>query len=119
GASASGASLMTLRSAISRAASWGLAACLIVGAFGDASVAYRIPLVHEATRTSRGGASAADRSRREDLLRWLRTDAAGDVADPEPAALPGRAARLARGLPSGDVRVPASADRSPIRCRST
>ena len=114
-----GTFLMTYRSALRRAAGWGLAACLIVGAAGEASVGYRVPLGHEATRTSRGGASAADRSRREDLLRWLRTDAAGDLADPQHDRLPARAANVARVLPSGDAHVPSSVDRSPVRCRST
>ena len=110
---------MTFRSALTRAAGWGLAACLIAGAAGEASVAYRVPLVHEATRTSRGGASAADRSRREDLLRWLRTDVAGDLADPEHDGVAAATPTLARALPSGDDHVPSSADRSPVRCRST
>jgi hypothetical protein len=110
---------MTVRSLISRTASWGLAACLIVGSAGEASVAYRVPLVPEAARTARGGGSAADRSRREDLLRWLRTDAAADQTDAEQDTRSATTPSTVIALPSGDDHVPSSAGRTPVRCRST
>jgi hypothetical protein len=110
---------MTFRSLIARTATWGLAACLIVGSAGEASVAYRVPLVHEAARTARGGGSAADRSRREDLLRWLRTETAADQTDPEHDTRPATAASAVAALPSGDNHLPSSTSRTPVRCRST
>jgi hypothetical protein len=110
---------MTFRFLMSRAAGWGLAACLIVGSVAEASVACRLPMGHEAARTARGGGSAADRSRREDLLRWLRTDTAADHTDSEDDTRAAGAARAATILPAGDEPVPPSAGRSPVRCRST
>lgn len=110
--------LMTLRSAIVRAAAWGLAACLATGFGGEVTATHRIPVVPEATRTARGGASAADRSRREDLLRWLRTEVSADHDEIEHDA---DTALVPAGIATarGDARVPASPDHSPARCRST
>lgn len=110
---------MTLRFAMTRAAGWGLALCLMTGSAAEATAGHRIPLVPEASRTARGGASAADRSRREDLLRWLKSEGTADHADPEEDTRPSDRALVTAHSPSGDTVVPSSPDHSPARCRST
>ena len=112
---------MTLQSAITRAAGWGLAICLIAGSAGEATTAYQIPLVPEASphgsrrrvgcrpQPPRGSPPlAAERSRRGPRRRRARR-ARRHRVEPSPHV-------------SGAPFVPSSPKSpiaSPARCQST
>jgi hypothetical protein len=112
---------MTSRRLLIRTACWSLIACLtLASATIEPPGTRRIPRSPEAGRTPRGGTSTAGESRRDDLLRWLTTETAGDHADPSARTAAFGAAEVARPF-----RFPPDAcgarptDRAPARCRST